>query len=135
MWYTVEESDNRKPRGLSVGDTTAIVANAFRNAGCDMVSIDRLPSEDLTMPHIIGDATDFVNAGFDFVVGQPPCTFLCNAGVVWLHRDPDRFLDMHLGAKFFKTILNADTPFVALENPELCTSTAAASTRLSATTP
>ena len=67
----VEASGHRPPRGLSVGDATGIVANAFRRAGCDMVTIDRLPSEDPTMPHIIGDASDFLDAGFDFVVGQP----------------------------------------------------------------
>ena len=71
------------------------------------------------MPHIMGDASDFVDAGFDLVLGQPPCTFLCNAGVVWLHRDPNRFLDMHRGAKFFKRLLDADAPFVALENPAM----------------
>ena len=115
----VEASGHRPPRGLSVGDATGIVANAFRRAGCDMVTIDRLPSEDPTMPHIIGDASDFLDAGFDFVVGQPPCTFLCNAGVVWLHRDPNRFLDMHRGAKFFRLLLDADAPFVVLENPAM----------------
>ena len=115
----VEASGHRPPRGLSVGDATGIVANAFRRAGCDMVTVDRLPSEDPTMPHIIGDASDFLDAGFDFVVGQPPCTFLCNAGVVWLHRDPNRFLDMHRGAKFFKLLLDADAPFVILENPAM----------------
>ena len=116
---TIDTSGNRRPRVLSVCDTTAIVANAFRKVGCDVVSIDRLPSEDPTMPHIIGDASDFLDAGFDFVVGQPPCTFLCNAGVVWLHRDPNRYLDMHHAAKFFKRVLDASAPFVAAENPAM----------------
>ena len=115
----VDASDHRPPRVLSVGDATGIVANAFRRTGCDVVTIDRLPSEDPTMPHIIGDASDFIDAGFDLVIGQPPCTFLCNAGVVWLHRDPNRFHDMHQGAKFFRLLLDADAPFVALENPAM----------------
>ena len=115
----VDASDHRPPRVLSVGDATGIVANAFRRTGCDVVTIDRLPSEDPTMPHIIGDASDFIDAGFDLVIGQPPCTFLCNAGVVWLHRDPNRFHDMHRGAKFFRLLLDADAPFVALENPAM----------------
>ena len=117
--HTIDSSGNRRPRVLSVCDTTAIVANAFRRAGCDVVSIDRMPSEDPTMPHIIGDASDFLDAGFDLVVGQPPCTFLCNAGVVWLHRDPNRYVDMHHAAKFFKRILDAQAPFVAAENPAM----------------
>ena len=116
---TIDASGHRPPRVLSVGDATGIVANAFRRTGCDVVTIDRLPSEDPTMPHVMGDASDFVDAGFDLVVGQPPCTFLCNAGVVWLHRDPNRFLDMHRSAKFFKRLLDADAPFVALENPAM----------------
>ena len=116
---TIDASDHRPPRVLSVGDATGIVANAFRRTGCDVVTIDRLPSEDPTMPHVIGDASDFIDAGFDLVIGQPPCTFLCNAGVVWLHRDPNRFFDMHRGAKFFRLLLDADAPFVALENPAM----------------
>ena len=116
---SIDASGHRPPRVLSVGDATGIVANAFRRTGCDVVTIDRLPSEDPTMPHVMGDASDFVDAGFDLVIGQPPCTFLCNAGVVWLHRDPNRFLDMHRGAKFFRRLLDADAPFVALENPAM----------------
>ena len=67
----------------------------------------------------MGGASDFIDAGFDFIIGQPPCTFLCNAGVVWLHRDPNRFLGMHRGAKFFKRLLDTDATFVALENPAM----------------
>ena len=70
---TVEASGHRPPRGLSVRDATGITANAFRRAGCDMATVDRLPSEDPTMPHIMGDASDFLDAGFDFIIGQPPC--------------------------------------------------------------
>ena len=118
---TVVGLGHRPPRGLSVGDATGIAANAFRRAGCDMVTIDQLPSEDPTMPHIIGDATDFLDAGFDFIIGQPPCTFLCNAGVVWLHRDPNHFLDMHRGAirSLGDCLTPKDAPFVALENPAM----------------
>ena len=34
-------------------------------------------------------------------------------------RDPNRFLDMHRGAKFCKRLLDAGAPFVALENPAM----------------
>lgn len=51
------------------------------------------------------------------MIAHPPCTYLANSGVHWLHRDPGRWKFMDDGAKFFKMLLNADIPKIAVENP------------------
>ena len=45
---------------------------------------------------------DIINDGFDLMIAHPPCTFLTNAGVVHLHKDPKRWLELFDGAEFFK---------------------------------
>jgi hypothetical protein len=51
------------------------------------------------------------------MIAHPPCTYLTNAGVTWLHRDPARWALLDDGAAFFKTLLNANIPRIAVENP------------------
>ena len=116
---TLHRQAHRRPRVLSFGDHSGIVANAFRAAGCDVISNDIEASEDPTLSHVEGDARSYWNAGFDFIIGAPPCTFLTNAGVVWLYREPERMYHMHQAAAFFRQALQADTPFLALENPAM----------------
>jgi hypothetical protein len=51
------------------------------------------------------------------MVAHPPCTYLCNSGVSWLHRDLGRWQKLDEGAAFFKLLLDADIPQIAVENP------------------
>ncbi len=55
--------------------------------------------------------------GWDLMVAHPPCTFLTNSGVRWLHSDPDRWALLDEGAAFFKLLLEAPIPLKAIENP------------------
>src|SRR5690606_24704723 len=52
---------------------------------------------------------------------HPPCTYLANSGVRWLYKDgepdEDRWLRMADGAEFFRALLNAPIPRIAVENP------------------
>ena len=116
---SIESGHCRKPRVLSLCDSTGFVARAFADAGCDVAVVGLSPPEDDTLPYVVGDAATFVDAGVDLVVGQPPCTLLTNAGVVWLHRDPSRLPEMLNAADFFLRLMDADAPFVALENPKM----------------
>lgn len=97
--------------------------------------------------HIHGDVTPYlegatafnVQAGFlrcvprwDLIIAHPPCTYLCKVGsphmhagedtVVYLkgekfHVNYDRYMKMCAAREFFFKCLNADAPFVAVENP------------------
>jgi hypothetical protein len=51
------------------------------------------------------------------MIAHPPCTYLTNAGVTWLTRIPGRKQQMIDGAKFFKALLDAPMPLIAVENP------------------
>lgn len=92
------------------------VRDAFRARGHDAMSCDILPT-DADGPHYQGDVFDLDLAQFDLMIAHPPCTYLTNSGVTWLHRDPSRWEKLDEGAAFFKSLLNAPVPRIAIENP------------------
>lgn len=92
------------------------VRDAFLRRGHDAMSCDILPTES-PGPHYQGDVLNILNDGWDLMVAHPPCTYLSNSGVSWLHRTPGRWALMEQGAEFFKRLLTADIPRIAVENP------------------
>lgn len=81
------------------------------------MSCDLLPTEQ-PGPHFEGDILEILNAEkWDMLIAHPPCTYLCNSGVHLLHRDPTRWKKMIAAADFFSTLLSADIPRIAVENP------------------
>lgn len=54
---------------------------------------------------------------WDLMIAHPPCTYLCNSGVSWLHKQEGRFSLMEHGSFFFRALLMADIPLIAIENP------------------
>lgn len=97
------------------------VRSAFRARGIDAVSCDLLPSEDgQTVVHY-QDSLQHVLARCvalpDMLIAHPPCTYLCNSGVRWLHSDKDRWSKMEEAAEFFRWILDLPIPYIAVENP------------------
>jgi hypothetical protein len=104
------------------------VRDAFLALGHDATSCDLLPT-DVPGPHHQGDVFDIIDDGWDLMIAHPPCTYLCNSGVRWLtdgYRDGDvdkmrkaldRWPDMVDGAVFFRRLLSADIPRIAVENP------------------
>lgn len=92
------------------------VRDAFIKQGHDAVSCDLLPTESQG-PHIQGDVLNVLNDGWDMMIAHPPCTYLTNSGVCWLHKDKSRWDKLREGAEFFKALLNAPIPRIAIENP------------------
>lgn len=92
------------------------VRDAFLERGHDAMSCDILPS-DAGGPHYQGDVMDVLNDGWDMMIAHPPCTYLANSGVSWLYRQEGRWDKMKEGALFFKTLLDAVIPKIAVENP------------------
>lgn len=92
------------------------VRDAFIRAGHDAMSCDLLPT-DSSGPHYEGDVFDIINDGWDLMIAHPPCTYLTNAGVSWLYRKEGRWEQMRDGAEFFRKLLTADIPRIAVENP------------------
>ena len=100
---------------------SGIVRDAFIERGHDAVSCDILPSE-RPGPHITGDVINWINDGWDLMIAHPPCTYLCNSGVRWLHtgysRLPgERWDKLNDAASFFVTLMEVNIPRIAIENP------------------
>lgn len=97
-------------------ESSGTVRDAFIKLGHDAVSADILPS-DTPGPHYQGDVMDIINDGWDLMIAHPPCQYLSNSGVHWLHRQEGRWEKMREGAEFFKALWEADIPKIAVENP------------------
>lgn len=105
-------------RVLIACEFTGAVRDAFVAAGHDAMSCDLLPTES-PGPHHQGDVLDILGDGWDLMVAHPPCTYLSLSGVRWLHTQPGRWENMIDGALFFRLLLDAPIPRVAIENPKM----------------
>jgi hypothetical protein len=91
------------------------VRDAFARKGHDATSCDLLPTM-TPGKHYQGSVTDIIGDGWDMMIAHPPCTYLANSGVSWLNRIPGRWDQMRDG-EFFRLLLNAPIPKIAIENP------------------
>lgn len=113
------------------------VRDAFIARGHDAMSCDLLPTEK-PGPHYQGNVLDIINDGYDAMVAHPPCT-VRNVASAWALCDPD--FDRYPGVgyhqkvkpetltgaarrearaksdEFFRALLNANIPQIAIENP------------------
>jgi hypothetical protein len=106
----------KRLRVLVACEYSGIVRDAFLTRGHDAMSCDLLPTES-PGPHYRGDVRDVLGDGWDLMVAHPPCTYLAQSGVRWLHERPERWDAMREGAEFFRALLDAPIPRVAVENP------------------
>lgn len=111
-------------RVLIACEFSGVVRRAFADRGHDAWSCDLLPAEDRSNHHIVGDARDLLNDGWDLLmVAHPPCTRLCNSGVRWLSAPPagrtadEMWADLDEGAALFSAFWNAPIERIAVENP------------------
>lgn len=111
-------------RVLVACEFSGVVRDAFIARGHDAMSCDLLPTE-RPGPHHVGDVREVLGEGWDLMVAHPPCTYLANSGVRWLYgkdggtesRDETRWAAMEAGAAFFRALLEAPIPRIAVENP------------------
>lgn len=111
-------------RVLVACEFSGVVRRAFAARGCDAWSCDLLPAEDGSNKHLIGDARDYLDDGWDLlIVAHPPCTRLCNSGVRWLSVPPagktveQMQAELCEGAALFSAFWNAPIERVCVENP------------------
>jgi len=103
-------------RVLVACEFSGTVRDAFAQRGHDAWSCDVLPTEKPGQ-HYQCDVREVIGLGWDLMVAHPPCTYLTNSGVAWLHKDPTRWAKLDDGAEFFLSMLNAQIPRIAVENP------------------
>jgi hypothetical protein len=128
-------------RVLIACEFSGIVRDAFAARGHDALSCDLLESESPAREnarHFQGDVGLLLNnysrlrwlgpfwePQWDLLIAHPPCTFICNSSSKHLYldgkkangRDPQRWADMAAAAHFFKVLLDAPIPKIAIENP------------------
>jgi hypothetical protein len=111
-------------RVLVACEFSGVVRRAFAAKGHDAWSCDLLPAEDRSNRHIVGDARDLLNDGWDLLmVAHPPCTRLCNSGVRWLSVPPkgktveQMQAELRSGAALFSAFWNAPIERICIENP------------------
>ena len=93
------------------------VREAFRKLGHDAVSCDLLPSDDDSPHHVTGDVSELLKEKWDLLIAHPPCTYMTNSGVRWLHTEEGRWDKLDKAGEFFRLLLNSDIPRIAVENP------------------
>ncbi len=112
-----------KYRILVACEFSGRVREAFRRRGFNTWSCDYLPPEDHSRYHIQGDVLDILSDGWDMMIAHPPCTYLCNSGVRWLHEDArymtaeTRWEKLEEAAEFFRALLDAPIEHICIENP------------------
>lgn len=119
-------------RVLVACEFSGVVRNAFLARGHDAWSCDLLPSEDGSNRHIIGDARNILNDGWDLLmVAHPPCTRLCRSGHRWLFGPEEThpkklpkgrtwesmLAEFETGIALFTDFWRAPIDRVAIENP------------------
>jgi len=103
-------------RVLIACEYSGTVRDAFLALGHDAMSCDLLPT-DVPGNHYEGPVQDVIGEGWDLMVAHPPCTYMTNSGVAWLHRDPTRWEKLDEAAEFFSFLINASIPRIVIENP------------------
>jgi hypothetical protein len=103
-------------RVLVACEFSGIVRDAFKAKGHDAWSCDLLPTEKPGQ-HIVNDVRNVLDWDWDLMIAHPPCTYTSDAGNRWFKVQPDRYRLREEGLKFFIQIMNADIPYIALENP------------------
>lgn len=105
------------PRVLIACEFSGVVRRAFRKQGFDAWSCDILPSED-GGPHLRGNVLDIID-GYEGkpwagMIAFPPCTDLVSSGARWFTY---KTVKQEAALTFFRTLLDAPIPHVAVENP------------------
>lgn len=106
----------KKLKVLVACEYSGTVRDAFSKKGHDAWSCDLLPT-DKPGNHYESSVEKVICNGWDLMIAHPPCTYLCNSGVCHLHTDEERWRKMKEASLFFKMLLDAPIPMIAIENP------------------
>jgi site-specific DNA-cytosine methylase len=100
-------------RVLVACEYSGTVRDAFAALGHDTMSSDLLPSEQPGRHHQ-GDIFDVLWDTWDLLIAHPPCTHLAVSGARWFK---DKQTEQAEAIEFFRRLLDADVPRIAIENP------------------
>lgn len=103
-------------RVLVACECSGRVRDAFAALGHDAWSCDVQPSDTIGN-HLQCDVLSVLNDGWDLMVAHPPCTYLCNMGVWWNHKRPERWAMTDEAVEFARRLFEANIKHKAIENP------------------
>jgi hypothetical protein len=113
----IQMTQPNKKRVLVACEESQAVCKAFRSKGHEAFSCDILPcSGGHPEWHIQDDVLKHLDDSWDLMIAHPPCTRLCNSGVMWLKKR-HLWKQMEDGALFFKKLHRANIPLICVENP------------------
>jgi hypothetical protein len=112
-------------RILVACERSGIVREAFRRRGHDAWSCDLVPAVDGSRFHLQHSVLTVLRDGWDAMIAFPECRFMANSGVLRLYiggkkvngRDEARWQAMLAATDFFRKLLHAPIPRIAIENP------------------
>jgi hypothetical protein len=110
-------------RVLLACEESQTVTREFRALGHEAYSCDILPtSGDNPEWHIKGDVINYLENGWDLIIGFPPCTYMTNGGAVRMYPkkgqiDLMRYQKAMEAKEFFMAIYDAPVKHIAIENP------------------
>lgn len=106
-----------KAKVLVACEESQVVCKAFREREYEAYSCDILDcSGGHPEWHIKDNVLNHLE-GWDLIIAHPPCTYLANSGVRWLHERPERWKELKKAIDFFLKLLNAPCDRIAVENP------------------
>ena len=92
---------------------SGVVRDAFSARGHYAVSCDLLPT-DTNGNHYQGNVLDVLYDDWDLMIAHPPCTHLAVSGARYFK---DKLMEQANALHFVAILLNANIPYIALENP------------------
>lgn len=100
-------------------EESQVMCKAFRELGHEAYSNDLIEcSGGHPEWHLQMDCFDAIALKkWDLLVAHPPCTYLANSGARWLFEKEGRWQKLDEAIIFFKKLLSADVPHIAIENP------------------
>jgi hypothetical protein len=110
-------------RVLVACEESQVITRAFRKLGFEAYSCDlQWSSGGHPEWHIRDDVLNIINDNWHLMIAHPPCTYLAKSSAGWLYnsdgsRNVWRWDKLKEGAEFFKKLLNANIPYIAVENP------------------
>jgi len=100
-------------RVLIACEFSGVVRTAFESLGHEAWSCDLLPSE-VPGNHYQCDVHDILNAGWDLMVANPPCTHLAVSGARWFK---EKQTEQAEALDFVRLLMGAPIEHIAIENP------------------
>lgn len=95
---------------------TQNVTLQLRLEGLNAFSNDILPTEGYKEYHIQDKLENVIKHKWDMIIAFPPCTHLAVSGARWF-KEKEKDGRQQKAIDFFMMIANANSPFIAIENP------------------